>query len=80
MFLPRTSTPPRRMAVRGTSRLSRFPCPLAVDVDDHDEAEYMPPTVELQPWAPPDEWAMPDYKELGSTLRRERSGRERMGR
>ncbi|KAJ7234885.1 hypothetical protein B0H12DRAFT_1327598 [Mycena haematopus] len=51
-----------------------LPVPLAVDVDDHDEVEYMPPKVELQPWAPPDEWAMPDYKELGSALRARAEG------
>ncbi|KAJ7234888.1 hypothetical protein B0H12DRAFT_1238937 [Mycena haematopus] len=62
---------------RAPSPLS-LPVPLAVD--DHDEIEYMPPTVEQEPWAPLEVWAMPDYRELGSALRaRAEGGRRRMG-
>ncbi|KAJ7234369.1 hypothetical protein B0H12DRAFT_1239073 [Mycena haematopus] len=30
--------------------------PLCVEVDDHEEVEYMPPKVELHLWASPEDW------------------------
>ncbi|TFK54544.1 hypothetical protein OE88DRAFT_1724140 [Heliocybe sulcata] len=38
----------------------------AVEVEDDDEIEYMPPTAIIPPYEPPFE--MPDYKELGKAL------------
>ncbi|KAJ8507240.1 hypothetical protein ONZ45_g10366 [Pleurotus djamor] len=38
------------------------------EIVDHDEIEYMPPKMPEQPYVPPFDFPMPNYKELGCAL------------